>query len=88
MTNLLHVGPLTGVRGGRGALYAEFIANPETAPYLVSSTRSVLWVERLSSRHHLRAAFRKGVEPEQLFLEVIHNVASEGPGGSGTTSIL
>ena len=78
MSALLHIGPLKGIQGGRGALYAEFVANPETAPYLVSSTRSVLWVNHLSTQRTLRAAFRKNVTPDQLFKEVVECVTAEG----------
>lgn len=44
----------------------ELTVNPELAPFLVSSTRSVVWVERAGSHNQLRAAVRakRGLESD------------------------
>ena len=44
----------------------EFQVNPELAPFLVSSTRSVVWVEQAGSQEQVRAAVRsrRGLEAD------------------------
>jgi hypothetical protein len=46
----------------------EFQVNPELAPFLVSSTRSVVWVEQAGSQDQVRAAVRarRGMESELI----------------------
>lgn len=46
----------------------EFQVNPELAPFLVSSTRSVVWVEQSGSQDQVRAAIRarRGLESELI----------------------
>lgn len=46
----------------------EFPVNPELGPFLVSSTRSVLWVGKVSRDSRVRAAVRErsGIEQEVL----------------------
>jgi len=71
MTSLLEVmdfgATIKETRRGRVApAMMEFEVNPELAPYLVSSTRSVLWVPHASQAQTIRAAVRKrkGLEAE------------------------
>lgn len=54
----------------------EFPVSPESAPYLVSSTRTVLWVER-AFNDRVRAAARR-VETGALMLEIIRAVQKRG----------
>ena len=44
----------------------EFQVNPELAPFLVSSTRSVMWVDKAGTSENVRAAIRarRGLEAE------------------------
>jgi hypothetical protein len=53
-------------RGASPPLMMEFQVNPELAPFLVSSTRSVQWVAGASGTGMLRAAVRKrqGIESD------------------------
>ena len=46
----------------------EFQVNPELAPFLVSSTRSVLWVDKAGSSENVRAAVRarRGLEADLI----------------------
>ncbi len=53
----------------------EFPVSPEGAPYLVSSTRSVVWVNKASSQGTIRAAVR----PLQGFYqEALEEIATQG----------
>lgn len=61
--------------GDTDPLLMEFEVNPELAPFLVSSTRSVQWVTRASQSNMVRAAVRKR---QQLEVEVVTAVADMG----------
>jgi len=70
-TNLLEVvnfdDTIKSTRRGRvQPQMMEFQVNPELAPFLVSSTRSVIWVEKAGSQEQVRAAIRarRGLEAE------------------------
>jgi len=54
----------------------EFPVNPESAPFLISSTRSVLWIERAHDGR-VRVAARK-VEGNSLMLEIVRAVQKRG----------
>lgn len=60
-------------RGSKTPLLMEFQVNPELAPFLVSSSRSVQWVSHASESGHVRAAIRKrhGLEAE-LLAAILH----------------
>jgi len=65
------------LRGPKGVppRYMEFPVSPETAPYLVSSTRSAIWVSKPSMTNTVRAAVR----PRQGFLvQVLDEVIEAG----------
>ena len=55
-------------QGSRLPEMMEFQVNPDLAPYLVSSTRSVLWVDHASKSNMIRAAVRKrqGLQKEMI----------------------
>lgn len=76
-SDLLRVSSLDSGSGRtKGApLMMEFKVNLETGPFLVSSTRGVLWVSPREPK--VRAAFRV-VKPEALFQDVIQAVLSAG----------
>jgi hypothetical protein len=57
-------------------LMMEFPINPETGPFLVSSSRSVLWV--LPKRPIIRAAVRPMTDLGEFFLEVVNEVRDMG----------
>ena len=77
-------------RGAAAPLMMEFQANPDLAPFLVSSTRSVQWVNTTSQTGTLRAAVRErqGIEAEVLSAIVsmgyesgwgnVHELTTEG----------
>lgn len=72
-TNLLEVvsfdDTIKNTRRGRvQPQMLEFQVNPELAPFLVSSTRSVLWVEKAGTSENVRAAVRarRGLEAELI----------------------
>jgi hypothetical protein len=63
-------------RQGKGVpLFMEFSVNPETGPFLVSSSRSTLWVTPRVPK--VRAAFRP-LEVDHFFAEVVGAVAAVG----------
>jgi hypothetical protein len=53
----------------------EFQVNPELAPFLVSSTRSVVWVEHTSKSETVRAAVRK---IQGIQVDIVAAVAEAG----------
>lgn len=64
-----------GPRGARMPEMMEFTVNPDLAPFLVSSTRSVLWVDHASKAGMIRAALRKR---QGLQKELVGAVAEAG----------
>jgi hypothetical protein len=66
-------------RGRVAPAMVEFEVNPELAPYLVSSTRSVMWVLHASQAQTVRAAVRKrqGLEAELVSAVVLMGERSE-----------
>jgi hypothetical protein len=59
-------------------LLLEFQVNPECAPFLVSSTRSLVWVSQFRN-HTIRAAVRRGVPSlGHYFMEVVLSVEAMG----------
>lgn len=75
MTALLQQIASQGIRPG--ALMMEFPVNPELAPILVSSTRSVLWIPHVLRKGSVRAAVRS-VPARTLFAEVLAAVEAKG----------
>lgn len=70
-----------GPRKGSVPLMVEFRVNPETAPFLVSSTRSFVWVTPRTDR--LRAAIRvvDGDGIGGVFRDIVTRVAEAGADG-------
>jgi len=66
-------------KGSRLPQFLEFVANPEMAPFLVSSTRSVLWVERAGKQSQVRAAVRplKDLEVEVVTAVIVRGLQSK-----------
>lgn len=79
MSHLLHVARLKSKAVQRGAtpLMLEYRVTPETAPYLVSSTSSVMWIPEPHPGDLVKAAVRE-VKPGPFFLEVVEAVAAMG----------
>ena len=58
-------------------LYMEYKVNPEMAPYLVSSSNAVMWIEEAFEGGLVRTAVRK-VTPGQVFWEAVKAVIVRG----------
>ena len=75
MSNLLQivrVKPDAMTKKGVTPLILEFTVDPQTAPYLVSATTGLLWVDTphpADRQPVIKAAVRKGVAPGDLFWE-------------------
>ena len=87
MTNLLEVHDFSAMirqtkRGHVGPVMMEFEVNPDLAPYLVSSTRSVLWVPHASQTGAIRAAVRKRQGLEAELIAAIVNMGQEAEWGN------
>jgi len=75
---------------GRGVTLEELQVNPELAPFLISSTRSVMWVPHASRENTVRAGIRKreGIEAELVAAVIdlgqeaqwgnVHELTTEG----------
>lgn len=79
MSHLLHLSRLKSKAVQRGAtpLILEYQVSADTAPYLVSSSSSVLWIHEPLSDDIVRAAVRP-IQPGAFFTEVIEAVAAMG----------
>lgn len=74
--DLLRIHSLNSKRAKKGVpLMMEFSVNPETGPFLVSSTRATMWITPRVPK--VRAAFRL-VDLGAFFAEVVSEVARVG----------
>ena len=77
--NLLHVDsfPSSSFDAKAYPLALEFSINPDASPFLVSSSKSLIWVPEAPSGL-IRAAFRDNVSEGSLFQEVVTAVSDMG----------
>lgn len=74
---MIEFGSIVGPRH-KVPLMMEFQINPETSPFLVSSTRSLMWVSKFRE-NLIRAAVRRNVPSlGHYFMEVVLSVAQLG----------
>lgn len=73
-SDLLRMSPFAA-QGTKTPLMMEFKVNPATGPFLVTSTRGVMWVSPREPK--VRAAFRD-IQPDSFFREVVQAVADTG----------
>lgn len=59
-------------------LMLEVDVPEHTAPYLVSSSKSFVWVERVSVSKRVRAAVRQDTTPAALFQETLTHIIERG----------
>ena len=59
-------------------LILEWAVNGDTAPYLVSSSTAVLWIEDPHEGNIIRAAVRKVPDPGVVFREILEAVRKRG----------
>ena len=60
-------------------LYIEVPVDSATAPYLVTSTKSVLWIGEALNGRMVRAAVRRGVKDKgPLYAELVEAIAKKG----------
>jgi hypothetical protein len=81
MTDLLHVvrfTPKALQKKGAIPLLMEFPVNPETAPFLVTSTSALQWVHEAFPNDVIRAAVRRGTSKDTVFTEVFEAIVSLG----------
>lgn len=78
MSNLLHVLRLKPQKKSSIPLMVEVPVNPELAPFLVSSTTGVMWIEEAHPGDIIKAAVRKILSPAEVFAEIIQAVAKRG----------
>lgn len=75
MSNLLQIvkskADVTQLKKGLTPLILEFQVDAQTAPYLVSSSKGVLWINEpfAGDPPFIKAAIRKGVTPGSIFVE-------------------
>lgn len=75
MSNLLQIvrskADVTKTKKGMTPLILEFHVDAQTAPYLVSSSNGVLWIDQpfAGEPPFIKAAIRKGVTPGDIFVE-------------------
>jgi len=83
MSNLLQVNRTKSEalkKKGNMGLFMEFPAHPDVAPYLVSSTKAVLWVEEThpGDTPHVKAAIRDIKTPGDFFWEMVAAIIQRG----------
>jgi hypothetical protein len=79
LANLLQIVDFSVLsRKGMVPLFLEFQVNPECAPFLVSSTRSLVWVSQFRNQV-IRAAVRRDVPSRgHYFMEVVLSIEQMG----------
>jgi hypothetical protein len=78
MKSLLIQGPIN-VPKNAAPLYIEVPVDALTAPYLVTSTRAVMWIDEALNGRMVRAAVRRGVKkPGALYAEIVEAIAKRG----------
>lgn len=78
MSNLLQVVKIRIPKDKSIPVMAEFPVNPECAPFLVSSSKGLIWVDVAHPGDVVKAAPRQGVTPAVLFAEVVDAVQARG----------
>lgn len=81
MSNLLQVvrvHPKAAAKKGNVPLIMEFHITPETAPYLVTSSEGLLWIEQPHPGDIVKAAVREIESPGDLFWAMTLSVAHRG----------
>ena len=66
--------------GRKGALFLDKVpapSDPEAGPFLITSSKTVLWVERSFPGGFLRVAVRKA-DPNALFKDLVEAIATRG----------
>lgn len=75
MSNLLQIVrskvDVTKAKKGMTPLILEFHVDPQTAPYLVSASKGVMWIDEpfAGDSPFIKAAVRKGITPGDIFTE-------------------
>jgi hypothetical protein len=77
MTDLLQLITLPSSKKGALPLFLEFSINDELKPFLVSSTRGVIWIYR-TKENRVRAAIRKDLDKNQLYTDLLAEIMSQG----------
>ncbi len=80
MSNLLDITRIAKAKlPKKGALLAmECDVSPDTAPYLVTTSKGLTWVGHASAEGCITAAVRLDTHPDQFFLDVIEAVHAAG----------
>jgi hypothetical protein len=75
MSNLLQIVrskvDVTQAKKGMTPLILEFYVDPQTVPYLVSSSNGVMWIDEpfKGDQPFIKAAVRNGITPGDIFIE-------------------
>lgn len=56
----------------------ECVVSPDTAPYLVTSSKGLAWVGKCTADHTINVAVRLKTSPDQFFLDVVEAVYEAG----------
>ena len=80
MSNLLQVVRFKtqAVKDGKVPIIMEFKVNPESAPYLVSSSTGLMWIPEVHPGGIIKAAVRRDATPGDLFYSVLKEVVLRG----------
>ncbi len=80
MSNLLDITRISKAKlPKKGALLAmECEVSPDTAPYLVTTSKGLTWVGHSSKEGFITAAVRLDTHPDQFFIDVIEAIHTAG----------
>ena len=80
MSNLLDITRIAKAKlPKKGALLAmECDVSPDTAPYLVTTSKGLAWVGHASKEGCITAAVRLNTHPDQFFLDVVEAIHTAG----------
>lgn len=78
MSNLLQIVKMSAQKKTGIPMMVEFPINPDCAPFLVSSSKEMLWIDEAHPGAVVKAAPRRDSVPGELFLEVLEGVGNRG----------
>ena len=59
-------------------LFLEWPVNPELAPFLISSSTSLMWIEEAHPGDQVRVAVRKISSPGEIFWSIVEAIGERG----------
>ena len=56
------------------ALFLEFPVEPQCAPFLVTATKSLMWVDKTNSLGNVRSAFQPPKKTDEIYSKIVEEI--------------